>query len=150
MVCIKRGNILMWANNILLIIIGIGSGMAIAAGVFALITKIGVIPRIADVTHTAAYVTTYEMAVLAGALFGNYTTTFPVSLSLPTWVMGVFCIFSGIFVGCLATALAEALNVTAIFTRRLRLHTGIAWIVLSMAVGKILGSLLYFFRGYSP
>lgn len=140
----------MWANNLLLIVIGIGSGMAIAAGVFALITKVGVIPQIADVTHTAAYVTTYEMAILAGALFGNYVTIFPISLSLPTWVMGIFGIFSGIFVGCLATALAESLNVTAIFTRRLRLHTGIAWIVLSMALGKIFGSLIYFFRGYNP
>ncbi|MBQ2744814.1 MAG: stage V sporulation protein AB [Lachnospiraceae bacterium] len=140
----------MWANNLLLIVIGIGSGMAIAAGVFALITKVGVIPQIADVTHTAAYVTTYEMAILAGALFGNYVTIFSISLSLPTWVMGIFGIFSGIFVGCLATALAESLNVTAIFTRRLRLHTGIAWIVLSMALGKIFGSLIYFFRGYSP
>ncbi len=140
----------MWANNLLLIVIGIGSGMAIAAGVFALITKVGVIPQIADVTHTAAYVTTYEMAILAGALFGNYVTIFSISLSLPTWVMGIFGIFSGIFVGCLATALAESLNVTAIFTRRLRLHTGIAWIVLSMALGKIFGSLIYFFRGYNP
>lgn len=140
----------MWTSNLLLIIIGLGSGTAIAAGVFALITKIGVIPRIADVTHTAAYVTTYEMAVLAGALFGNYTTTFPFSLTLPTWIMGIFGIFSGIFVGCLATALAEALDVTAIFTRRLRLHTGIAWIVLSMAIGKVLGALIYFYRGYNP
>ena len=140
----------MWANNLLLIVIGIGSGMAIAAGVFALITKVGVIPQIADVTHTAAYVTTYEMAILAGALFGNYVTIFSISLSLPTWVMGIFGIFSGIFVGCLATALAESLIVTAIFTRRLRLHTGIAWIVLSMALGKIFGSLIYFFRGYNP
>lgn len=140
----------MWINNLLLIIIGIGSGMAIAAGVFALITKVGVIPQIADVTRTREHVTTYEMAVLAGAILGNYVTIFPISLSLPTWIMGIFGIFSGIFTGCLATALAEALNVTAVFTRRLRLHTGIAWIVLSMALGKALGSLIYFFRGYNP
>ncbi len=140
----------MWTDNLFLIIIGIASGTAISAGVFALITKIDVMPRIADVTHTAAYVTTYEMAVFWGALFGNYLTVFPVSLSFPSWIMAILGIFSGIFVGCLATALAEALNVTAIFTRRLRLHTGIAWIVLSMALGKIFGSLLYFFRGYNP
>lgn len=140
----------MWIDTLILIVIGIGCGMAVAAGVFALITKIGVIPQIADVTKTNGYGTTYEMAVLAGALWGNYITTFPVSLSLPVWVMGILGIFSGIFVGCLATALAEALNVTAVFTRRLRLHTGIAWIVLAMALGKIFGSLVYFFRGYYP
>lgn len=138
----------MWIDNLLLIVIGICSGVAIAGGVFALITKVGVITQLADVTKTTAHVTTYEMAVLAGALCGNYLTVFPVALSLPTWVMGIFGIFSGIFTGCLATALAEALNVTAVFTRRLRLHTGIAWIVLAMALGKVFGSLIYFFKGY--
>ena len=140
----------MWINNLLLIIIGLGGGMAIAGGTFALITKVGIIPQIADVTKTAKYVTTYEMSVLGGALVGNYVTIFPISLSLPVWTMCIFGIFSGIFVGCLATALAEALNVTAVFTRRLRLHTGIAWIVLSMALGKIFGSLVYFYRSYGP
>ena len=140
----------MWINNLLLIIIGLGSGMAIAGGTFALITKVGIIPQIADVTKTAKYVTTYEMAVLFGAITGNYATTFPISLSLPVWAIGILGTFSGIFIGCLATALAEALNVTAVFTRRLRLHTGIAWIVLSMALGKVFGSLIYFLRNYSP
>lgn len=137
-------------SNLLLALIGISSGFAIAGGVFALITTIGVVPQMADTTHTAKYVTTYEMAVLGGGIFGVVLTVFPISLSLPVWVMGIIGLCSGVFVGCLATALAEALNVTAIFTRRLRLHTGIEWIVLSMAIGKILGSLLYFYRQYYP
>lgn len=140
----------MWIDYLLLFIIGIGGGMAVAAGVFALITKLGVVPQIADATKTTDHVTTYEMAVLSGAVWGNLFTTFPISLSLPTWVMGIYGMFAGIFTGCLATALAEALNVTAIFTRRLRLHKGIAWIVLAMALGKTFGSLLYFFRAYYP
>lgn len=140
----------MWINNLVLILIGLSGGMAIAGGTVALVTKIGVIPQIADVTKTIKYVTTYETAVLFGALVGNYTTIFPISLSLPIWTMGIFGVFSGIFIGCLATALAEALNVTAVFTRRLRLHTGIAWIILSMALGKVFGSLIYFFRMYYP
>ena len=140
----------MWINNLVLFLIGLSGGMAIAGGTVALVTKIGVIPQIADVTKTIKYVTTYETAVLLGALVGNYTTIFPISLSLPIWTMGIFGVFSGIFIGCLATALAEALNVTAVFTRRLRLHTGIAWIILSMALGKVFGSLIYFFRMYYP
>lgn len=139
----------MWIN-IFLALIGLASGFAIAGGVFALITKVGVITQIADVTHTAGYVTTYETAVLAGGVAGTCLTVFPVSMSLPIWVMGILGLSSGMFVGCLATALSEALNVTAIFTRRLRLHTGIAWLVLSMAIGKILGSLIYFYRSYYP
>ncbi|MBP3542863.1 MAG: stage V sporulation protein AB, partial [Lachnospiraceae bacterium] len=32
------------------------------------------------------------------------------------------------------------LNVTAIFTRRIRLSKGIAWVVLGIALGKTLGA----------
>ena len=138
----------MWINYILLAIIGLAAGLAIAGGVFALITSIGVIPQIADVTHTASHVKSYEMAVLTGGVFGSIITTIPFSFSLPVWLMGIFGLFSGIFLGCLATALAEALNVTAIFSRRLNLHTGLPWIVLSMAAGKAIGSLVYFYRHY--
>ena len=140
----------MWTDYIILAVIGLSGGFAIAGGVFALITSIGVIPQIADVTHTASYVRTYEMSVLAGGVLGSIATTIPFSLSLPVWVMGIAGIFSGVFLGCLATALAEALNVTAIFTRRLNLHTGLPWIVLSMALGKTIGSLIYFYRHYHP
>ena len=140
----------MWIDNLLLVIIGLGSGVTVAGGVFALITTIDIVPRMADVTHTAKYVTSYEMAVLAGGVFGNHLSTFPISLSLPVWTVGLYGLCSGIFVGCLAVALAEALNVTAIFTRRLRLHKGIALIICSMAIGKTLGSLLYFYNEYYP
>ena len=46
----------MWTDYIILAVIGLSGGFAIAGGVFALITSIGVIPQIADVTHTASYV----------------------------------------------------------------------------------------------
>ena len=51
----------------------------------------------------------------------------------------------GIFVGCLAISLAEALNATAIFARRMKLAVGLSFIVLSVALGKGVGALIYFF-----
>ena len=144
----------MWTNtlliNIFLVVIGLGSGTAIAAGVFALITKIGVIAQIAKKTKTTAYVTSYETAVLFGGVTGTLFTIFNFSLALPIAVILIGGLSYGIFLGCLATTLAEALDVTAIFTRRLKLHKGIPLIVLSMALGKSLGSLLYYFRFYFP
>lgn len=144
----------MWTNtlliNIFLVVIGLGSGTAIAAGVFALITKIGVIAQIAKKTKTTAYVTSYETAVLFGGVTGTLFTIFNFSLALPIAIILIGGLSYGIFLGCLATTLAEALDVTAIFTRRLKLHKGIPLIVLSMALGKSLGSLLYYFRFYFP
>lgn len=136
--------------NLFLVIIGLGSGTAIAAGIFSLITKIGVIAQIALKTKTNAYVTSYETAVLFGGVLGTIFTTFHFSLSLPAITLLIGGLSYGIFLGCLATALAEALNVTAIFTRRLKLHKGIPFIVLSMALGKTLGSLIYYIRFYFP
>ena len=52
----------------------------------------------------------------------------------------------GIFVGVLAMALAEVLNVMPILMRRARLNKGITWFVVSFALGKLLGSLLYFLK----
>lgn len=136
--------------TIALIIIGLACGTGASAGIFALITKVGILPQIADKTKTTAYVTSYETAVLAGGVGGTIFFIFPFPIILPVASLIIAGISFGIFVGCLATSLAEALNVTAIFTRRLRLHVGIPFIVLSMALGKTAGSLLYYIRSYFP
>lgn len=135
-------------HNVILSVLGLAGGFSIAGGIFAAITAIGAIPQISHVTSTQKYVKSYETAVILGGIAGNIITIFNVNPFLPVWFMTIFGLGSGIFVGCLATALAEALNVDTIFTRRLRLHTGIQWVILSLALGKAVGSLLYFFRGY--
>ena len=137
-------------SNILLIVIGLACGTGVAAGVFALITKVGIIPQISEKTKTSSYVTVYESAVLAGGVSGTIFILFPISFTVPTIFLVIAGGSFGIFLGCLATSLAEALNVTAIFTRRLCLHIGIPIIVLSMALGKSLGSLLYYYKSYYP
>ena len=70
----------MWTNSIIatliLAVIGLGSGAAIAAGIFALITKIGVLTQIAHRTKTGKYVTIYETAVCCGGVMGTLLTIF--------------------------------------------------------------------------
>ncbi len=137
----------MW-SNLLLIFIGIIGGATVAAGTFALITTINIIPRFAHVTKTGHLVTLYETAILCGGVFGSLMTSTPLAFIWPDWTVAVFGLFAGMFVGALAITLAETLDVSAIFARRLRLHTGIQWIILSLALGKIIGSLLYFIQEY--
>ena len=144
----------MWTNSIIatliLAVIGLGSGAAIAAGIFALITKIGVLTQIAHRTKTGKYVTIYETAVCCGGVMGTLLTIFHFQFTLPITFIGIAGLCYGIFLGCLSTALAETLNVTAVFTRRLKLHTGIPLLVLSMALGKSIGSLIYYIQFYFP
>jgi len=48
-----------------------------------------------------------------------------------------------LFVGCLAAALAEVLNVLPVMARRVGLANDIRLLVLAMVVGKVIGSLVY-------
>lgn len=137
---------------VLLAITGLSGGAMVSAGVFALITSTGVMTRMAGKTHTAKYVRLYETMVIVGGTWWNIFWVFSINFNLPTIahtilqvIMGV-C--QGIFVGCLAVSLAEALNATAIFARRAKLKTGVSFIILSAAIGKIIASMIQFINGW--
>ncbi len=137
---------------LLLILTALGGGMIVSAGIFALISSTGVITRMAGKTHTGKYVRIYETAVIIGGIWWNVFWVFSVGLKIPSAFENVFEIIiggtQGIFVGCLAVSLAEALNATAIFSRRAKLKIGLSFIILSAAVGKLLGALIQFLNGW--
>lgn len=135
----------MLIKNIILVIIGLTSGVAVAGGVFAFITMIGIIPRMASRTDTAKHMMLYEDAVTLGGSLANAAFIF--QWKLPVGVIGmiIFALSSGIFIGCLAVALAEVLDVVPVFAKRINLTQGMPVIVLSLALGKCLGSLYQLF-----
>ena len=59
-----------------LILIGLASGFAVASGIFAFITMLGIIPRLAARTKTANHVVWYETMIIAGGAFGNIWIVF--------------------------------------------------------------------------
>ena len=147
---------------LLLILTGASFGALSSAGVFTVLIAVGLIPRFAGKTHTSRYVFLYEEMVVLGTISGCFLSVFheysqiggylretvPGLESLwnvlGTVVMVIFGLFCGMFVGCLALAIAEMLDSIPIFSRRVALRHGIGLVVLSMAVGKAVGSLLYF------
>ena len=131
-------------KQLLLMVFGVSSGTAVAAGVFAFIAAIGIVPRMAWRTGTRRYVRLYEDAIVLGGIWG--TTTMFVDYRLPPWdwLVIVAALFTGIFVGVLVMALTEVLNVMPIMMRRARLTKGLQWIILAFALGKVTGSLLYY------
>lgn len=56
----------------------------------------------------------------------------------------IFGVFAGMFIGCLALAIAEMLDSIPIFARRISFRHGLGWAILGMAAGKLCGSLYYF------
>jgi stage V sporulation protein AB len=125
--------------------IGACSGLTVAAGVFAFITMLGIIPRLAARTHTKNRIYLYEAAIIWGGALGNIWVLFNLRLPLHSILLGVTGLFSGIFVGCLAMALAEVLRVFPIMINRIQLKEGFPYVVAAVALGKAAGTLFQFF-----
>lgn len=136
-------------NYLLIAIIGLAGGLVTSAGEFAVITSTGLMTRLTGKTHTAKYIRLYEDAVTIGGSLFNALYVFQVhagvSETIARFLIGILAIFVGIYVGCFAVALAEAVKATAIFSRRAKLQYGISFIVLAIAIGKVAGAMYQFF-----
>ena len=127
-----------------LVVIGFGSGLVISGAVFAFITAIGVVPRLAQKTSTQQHVKKYESAIAFGGIFGAVAGLFNLYIPIGIFVV-VFGLAIGTFYGVLAMSLAEVLNVIPILSRRGRIQQGMFYFVLAIALGKLAGSLIYAF-----
>lgn len=154
----------MFVKFLFLFLIGAAFGLLAAAGVFTVLTAVGLVPRFAGKTHTAGKIFLFEEMVIGGTIFGCFISIFPefsrigafLQQLIPEWnrvwegfgmvLQGGFGLFSGMFVGCLALAIAEMLDSIPIFARRISFRHGIGLGILSMAVGKLGGSLFYFWQ----
>lgn len=126
------------------VLVGVSAGAAASAGVFALITVIGILPSWAGHTRTARHVSLYEWSVILGGTAGNLIFLLQPSLPGKEILEAAVGLFMGIFVGGLIMSLAEVLDVFPILLRRGRIQSGIPWMVLSIGIGKMLGAYLYF------
>ena len=130
---------------ILQILTGFSAGFIVSGGVVALMIGLGVIVRFIGITHTASRIQYYEDAILLGAVCGNLMTIFSFHWNLSELLLIPAGLFMGMFVGGWILALAEVINIFPVYCRRLGIVKGISWIVITIAVGKVLGSLLHFY-----
>lgn len=135
----------MWASQIILAVIGLSAGVTVAGGLFSFIIGLGVVSDFADRTHTADKILLYEDSIALGGILGSIFFIFQISIPYGAWLLPVFGLLSGIFVGCWSMALAEILNVFPIFIRRVKIIKYIPAFILAMAVGKGIGACLFFF-----
>lgn len=146
---------------LLLIVCGASFGLLAAAGVFTVLVAVGLIPRFAGKTHTAKQVILYEEMVIAGTISGGLASVFERYCHIGDWLLAhglshrflqiagssfmvIFGIFAGMFIGCLALAIAEMLDSVPIFARRVGFRHGLGIAISAMAAGKLIGSLFYF------
>ena len=105
-------------------------------------------PRYAGITHTSDHILLYEDVSLLGTVLGNlyFLFRFPIPLGKPFLIL--YGTFSGIFLGGWILALAEMADVFPIFSRRIRLTEGMPVIIIAVALGKLLGSMLFYYYGW--
>lgn len=130
-------------QNLLLIIIGLSGGLAVGSGFVAFITVLNIIPRLTQLVKGFKYLTLFQNALILGAVFFTWIDLRGINFDLPIVVTLLIGIFSGIFVGMLAAALTEVLNVLPILAKRLNMTDAILFLLMAMVFGKILGSLFH-------
>ncbi len=136
-------------KSLIMIFISFSGGLIISSAIFAFIAIIGIVPSIAVKTNTTASIVFYEEMILYGGIFGCINSIYKYNLHFENSIITIFMVvlyflFTGIFIGVLASSLAECLNVIPIFTSRVNIREGVFLIMISMAIGKFIGSILYF------
>ena len=120
-------------TQVLLALIGLGAGVGVAGGLFSFIIGLGVISDFADRTHTGDKVLLYEECVALGGILGNLMSVYQFPIPYGAFLVPIFGLVSGIFVGCWSMALAEILK-------------SIPYIIVSMAFGKGIGAFIFYFN----
>ncbi len=139
------------SSFILLGIIGASFGLLAASGVLTVLMAVGLMPRYAGRVHAAKYITLFENMIIWGTMSGTFVSLFGIYSSdaglglLGVIIQCLYGLFSGVFVGTLALAIAEMLDAIPVFFRRGHIRTGLTWILLSVALGKMTGGFLYFY-----
>ena len=123
---------------------GFATGIIISTGVLSFINAIGIIPRLTTKAKITIHYYALANASLLGVIAGTIFYIWDIYLPLPKIVIALFGLAFGIFVGCLAVALAEVLDVIPISKSRLKLKRGVYIMVLAFALGKMIGSLFYY------
>ncbi|MDQ0413785.1 stage V sporulation protein AB [Mesobacillus stamsii] len=134
---------MMTINILFIIMIGLASGLAVGAGFVAFLSVLGVIPRLTQLTKTMKLIAWYEWAVVFGALLGTAGSLRDPELHLSPYVTIPLGLTGGIFVGMMAAALTEVLNVLPILAKRVRVDDKLETLLMAIVLGKVFGSLFH-------
>lgn len=156
----------MFVKYLFMALLAFSSGVIVSGGVVTVLIAVGLVPRFAGKTHTAKHIFLYEEMIVLGTITGSFFSVYQrygqlgnfmiqtIGIDVAVWnvigslLLAVYGVFAGVFVGCLALAIAEMLDTVPIFTRRISFHKGIGIAICTVAVGKVVGSLIYFAYGF--
>ena len=128
---------------LMVIFTGFSGGVAVGAGFVAFLTVLGVIPRLTQITKTTHSIHRYEWGVICGAVFASWISLMDIHFFLTPLLLIPIGLFCGTFIGMLAAALTEVLNVLPILAKRIGVAEKIIILLMSIVFGKVFGSLFH-------
>jgi len=133
----------MMIKAIIVIFVGFAGGLAVGTGFVAFLVVLGVIPRLTQLSKTVNSIHAYEWGTVAGAVFGGWVSLRDTVFFFSKYLLVPLGLFSGIFIGLLAAALTEVLNVWPILAKRIGIVEKIVGLLMAIALGKMFGSLFH-------
>lgn len=130
-------------DALLVMFIGLAGGLAVGSGFVAFLAVLGIIPRLMQLTKTMKFIRAYEWSVISGALSSSWFGLREISIGLPGIVLIPIGLACGIFIGMLAAALTEVLNVFPIMAKRIGIEEKMVILIMAIVLGKVLGSLFH-------
>src|SRR5699024_5151911 len=127
------------------IVIGLSSGIVIGSAFLALLTFLGVIPRLMQWVKNTNNGKAFTTSLLIGTLYGTYLTFTNSSIMFGFPFLMVWVLLQGVFNGMLIAALVEVLHVFPMISKRLGLKDKIRYLMMAVVFGKIAGSLFQWF-----
>lgn len=127
--------------NIAQILIGFSSGVIIGGAFIALLTVLGVISRLIQLSKSWQMIHAYSVALLLGTLFGTFISFTDITWDQPVITLLFWGAIHGIFNGMLAAALIEILQVFPLLSKRVGMEKYILFLLTAIIFGKIFGSL---------
>ncbi|MBP1988950.1 stage V sporulation protein AB [Paenibacillus eucommiae] len=127
------------------IFVGLAGGIAVGSGFVAFLLVLDIIPRLVQITRSWHRMHAFETAVVAGSLVFTGLDFMNIKLYLFPLGAALIGLFAGCFVGTLAAALTEVINVLPILAKRIGLGDYMIWLLMAMILGKVIGALFEWF-----
>lgn len=140
----------MWWKYIIMTILGLSAGGAIAGAYVALIASLGVYTRLEGWSGSGKRTLRIETLILLGTTVGDLLTLYDIHIPVGQAGLLICGAFFGIFTGCLAAALVDMVKLFPILCRRVKLRRGLPYVIAAVGLGKTIGCLIQFFCFQSP
>lgn len=121
--------------------IGLAGGVAVGSGMVAFLIVLDIIPRLTQLTQSYKQIRAYEAAVVIGSIVFTWLDFTDLNFNVFPLGAALIGLFAGCFVGMLAAALTEIINVLPILAKRVGMDSYMIWLLMAMIFGKVIGSL---------